>query len=77
MLTRIRAVIANWLFKDVTVDKIHTEGMRVQGGHTLYVDIWDWDHNTSDPGTPTESQVWYNSTDATMKYRTDSETVSF
>lgn len=73
---KIRERIANWLFKDIVIEELHTRGLRVQGGNTLYVDIWDWDHNTSDPSL-TESLVWYNSTDATMKYRTDTETVEF
>ena len=66
----------SWLFKNITIDVIKAKTFYVRGGNTLYVDRWDWDHNTSDPSL-TESLVWYNSTDATMKYRTDSETVEF
>lgn len=73
---KIKERLVNWLFKDIVIDELHTIGLHIQGGNTLYVDIWDWDHNTSDPSL-TESLVWYNSTDATMKYRTDSETVEF
>jgi hypothetical protein len=73
---KIREIIANWLFKDVIIEELHTRGCHVEGGNTAYINILDWDHNTSD-GTRTESQVWYNSTDATMKYRTDTGTVEF
>lgn len=72
----LKELFVNWLFKGVVLKILHTRGLHVMGGKTLYVDIWDWDHNTSDPSL-TESLVWYNSTDATMKYRTDSETVEF
>lgn len=73
---KIKERLVNWLFKDIIIEELHTRGLRVRGDNTLYVDIWDWDHNTSDPSL-TESLVWYNSTDATMKYRTDSTTVEF
>ena len=65
-----------WLFKDIVIDEMRTQGLYVRGGNTLYVDIWDWDHNTTDPSN-SESIVWYNSSDSTMRYRTDAATVDF
>lgn len=72
----LKQKFVSWLFKNITIEKMETKGIYIRGGNTLYVNIWDWDHNTSDPSL-TESLVWYNSTDATMKYRTDAATVEF
>jgi len=71
---KLKEKFINWLLKDVVIEELNTSGIRVHGGKTLYVDIWDWNHNTSD-GSPTESQMWYNSSDSVLRYRTDSETI--
>jgi len=63
----LKEKIVNWLLHDITIEELHTRGIRVSGGNTLYVDIWDWDHNTADPST-TESLMWYNSTDSVLRY---------
>lgn len=65
--------IVNWLLKGVVVEELRTKKL-VDKGNTLYVDIADFDHNTSD-GSPTESQMWYNSTDHVLRYRNDTATV--
>jgi len=73
IINRLKARLVNWLVKDIIIEGITTKRL-IDKGNTLYVDVADFDHNTSD-GTPTESQMWYNSTDHVMRYRNDSETI--
>ena len=65
--------LMNWLIKDVILEELRTKKL-IDKGNTLYVDIADFDHNASD-GSPTESQMWYNSTDHVLRYRNDAETI--
>jgi hypothetical protein len=73
IITKLKERLVNWLVKDIVIEGIHTKKL-IDKGNTLYVDIADFDHNTSD-GTRTESQMWYNSTDHVLRYRNDTETV--
>lgn len=74
MLQKIKEKLVNWLLRGVVVEEIKTKKL-VDKGNTLYVDIADFDHNASDPGSPTESQMWYNSTDHVLRYRNNVETI--
>lgn len=73
ILNRIKEIIVNKLVAGIVLTNLHTLKL-VDKGNTLYVDIADFDHNASD-GSPTESQMWYNSTDHVLRYRNDVETV--
>lgn len=73
MLRWIKEKFINWLVKDVIIEELRTKKL-IDKGNTLYVDIADFDHNASD-GSPTESQMWYNSTDHVLRYRNDTETI--
>lgn len=73
MFRKIKEKLVNWLLRDIVINEIKTKKL-IDKGNTLYVDIADFDHNTSD-GTPTESQMWYNVTDHVLRYRNDTETI--
>jgi len=74
-MRRFRRWLVNWLFSDITVKLLRTNGIYIQGGSTAYINYLDLNHQGSDPGSPTESLVWYNSSDHVLRYYNGSETV--
>jgi len=74
VILKIKEQLVNWLLNDITLREVRINKL-VDKGNTAYVDYLDLDHQSSDPGSPTESLVWYNSTDHVLRYRNDSETI--
>jgi len=74
ILNRIKSILLNKLLDNVIINEIVTKSL-VDVGNTAYIDLVDFDHKSSDPGAPTESQMWYNSTDHVLRYRNNTETV--